>query len=63
MNEISNRNLYKLGKKLRLRKHDIDLILNISQQTNEPAVVLNGPPWYPGTHYGSISISDFKKLN
>jgi len=51
--------IYKLGRKLGLKKNDMDLILNDVDRTEEKSSFSTGPPEYMGAHYGSISINDF----
>jgi len=52
-------NLYKLGEKLGLAKKDFDDILKNTDSRKEQSSFSVGPPWYPGTKYGTISINDF----
>ena len=50
--------IIQLGKTVGLKKSDVKLILNTS--ANNQTSFLLGPPWYPGTKYGTISIKEFK---
>lgn len=59
MKMLRNRNLYYIGKKLRLKKKDIDLVLNDTYRAEEQPSFSAGPPWYLGTHYGTVSINEF----
>ena len=57
--KMEKENLYKLGEKLGLSKKDFDDILKNSNNRKEQLSFQIGPPWYPGTKYGTISINDF----
>jgi hypothetical protein len=50
--------IYKLGYTLCLQKKEVDLIINDNSR-NKQISFTAGPNWYPGAHYGSISIYDF----
>ena len=52
--------LYKLIYKVGLNKKDFDNILKNSNNSNEHLSYSIGPPWYPGTKYGTISVNDFQ---
>jgi len=53
--------IYNLGDKLGLNNDEIRTMLNKYNETKQQAVITIGPyPSYPGTHYGTISIKDFK---
>ncbi len=58
MKMLRNEKLYYIGKKLRLKKKDIDLVINDTNNIEEQSSSA-GPPWYPGTHYGTVSIDEF----
>ena len=59
MKMLRNRNLYYIGKKLGMKKKDIDLVINDTNNIEEQSSSSAGPPWYPGTHYGTVSIDEF----
>ena len=59
MNNISISQVYKLGNKLGLNKNDVDFVLENPHADIEKAYSSIGPPIYPGTRYGSISITEF----
>ena len=50
--------IYKLCKKLNIS--DYRDILEDSNIINEQPSLSLGPPWYPGSKYGTISIKNFK---
>ncbi len=50
--------IYRIAYKLGLQKNEVYLISN-SESENEQILLEPGPPLYPGTHYGTISINDF----
>jgi hypothetical protein len=49
-------NIYLLGKKLGLKYNEIDEI--ITNTKFEQVNISSGPNWYPGTHYGTLSIKE-----
>ena len=53
-------NIYLYGKKLGLNKKDIDSIILNSNKNLEKVNFSHGPNWYPGGHYGVISINEFQ---
>lgn len=55
---MPKKKLYKLGEKLGLAKKDFDDILKYTVSRKEQPSFSIGPPWYPGTKYGTISIND-----
>jgi hypothetical protein len=46
-----------LGKMLGLNNNDINIALN--NKIKEHTSYSMGPSWYPGNHYGTISVKDF----
>jgi hypothetical protein len=52
--------LYKIVNKLGLLKKDVNNIFNSNGNGRERIYFSKGPPWYPGTKYGTISTKDFK---
>ena len=51
--------LYKLVYKVGLNKKDFDNIFKNPNKSNEHLLYSIGPPCYPGTKYGTISVNDF----
>lgn len=58
MNYNIKNKIIQLGITVGLKKSDINLILNTSV-TDQTSFSL-GPPWYPGSRYGAVSIKEFK---
>ncbi len=56
---VFNPQIIQLGKQLGLDAEQIQSILRTTQQTTEHLSFSQGPPQYPGSYYGTISISDF----
>jgi hypothetical protein len=50
--------IYRIANKLGLQRNEVYLISN-SETENKQIFLETGPPLYPGTHYGTISINDF----
>ncbi len=50
--------IYEFADKLGIQKNEVDLIIDKNFE-NEKIFLSIGPPWYPGGHYGTISIKDF----
>ena len=57
---LKNKDLYKLCKKLNIIKY-MNTLKN-SNNIKENSSFSIGPPWYPGSKYGTISVKDFKLL-
>ena len=51
-------NIYLLVDKLGLNPNEINKIMN-KKVVSEQISFSNGPPWYPGGKYGTISINEF----
>lgn len=51
--------IYKLGNKLGLSKDELNIIMNEQNIFSEKSSFSNGPNWYPGGRYGTISINEF----
>ena len=58
MKEIKE--LFVYAQMLGLQKSDIKEILNRRIDISESSNSSLGPPLYPGTHYGTVSIKSFK---
>ena len=56
---MSRKKLYKLAMELKLNKKHIEEIFNHINYQNEKLSITSGPPWYPGSKYGTISIKEF----
>jgi len=52
--------IYLLGEKIGLTKEDINTALLNLNKKPEQIYFSNGPPWYPGGRYGTISINEFQ---
>ena len=50
-----------LGLKLGLSKKDINYIMKDTSMGDEQTSFSLGPPGYPGSFYGTVSINDFEK--
>jgi hypothetical protein len=59
-NKKINRKIYDVGQKIGLNKKDINNMLNNTQSINEQTSLAAGPPAYPCTLYGTISIKDLQ---
>ncbi len=55
------RKIYGLGIKLGLNKKDINDIMKDTSMRDEQTSFSLGPPGYPGSFYGTVSINDFEK--
>ena len=55
------RKIYGLGIKLGLSKKDINDIMKDTSMGDEQTSFSLGPPGYPGSFYGTVSINDFGK--
>lgn len=51
--------LYKLINQVGLNKKDFDDFLKNLNKSNKHLSYSVGPPFYPGTKYGTISVIDF----
>lgn len=51
--------IYELGSKLGLNKNEINIIMNEQNIFSEKSSFSNGPNWYSGGRYGTISINEF----
>ena len=51
--------IVELGRQLELTSEQIHSIMNDTLHDVEPVSLSLGPPHYPGTHYGTVSIIDF----
>ena len=60
MNENFNYKIYNIITDLGINKHDLEFILKNSNPKSETSSMSLGPPWYPGSRYGTISIKEFK---
>jgi hypothetical protein len=54
--------IYRIGIDLGLGEKDIDSLMSKSMIENENAYFSFGPPRYPGSFYGTVSIKDFIKM-
>ncbi len=53
-------NLYKLGKKLRLNKKDINTVLKNRKASDKSiSLLLRDDSYEKGSYYGTISVKDF----
>ena len=59
MNMSRNKTFYKTGKMLGLNTRDINDMLAYSVEKTEYTHLEAGPPMYPCSFYGTISIKDF----
>jgi hypothetical protein len=50
-----------LGIKLGLSKKDINDVMKDTSMGDEQTSFSLGPPGYPGSFYGTVSINDFEK--
>jgi len=53
--------IVELGRKLGLTTEQINSIMDDTLHDTEPVSLSLGPPHYPGTHYGTVSIIDFNQ--
>jgi DNA-binding transcriptional MerR regulator len=51
--------IIKLGRQLGLSTEQINSIMEDTLHDTESVSLSLGPPYYPGAHYGSVSIIDF----
>jgi len=57
---MSEENLYKLGKKLRLNKKDINTVLENRKASDKSiSLFLRDDSYEKGSYYGTISVKDF----
>ena len=60
MEESMKSRIVELGRQLGLSAEQIREIMDDTLHGAEPVSLSLGPPYYPGTHYGTVSIADFK---
>jgi hypothetical protein len=53
------KDFYKLINQVGLNKKDFDDFLKNPNKNNKHLSYSVGPPFYPGTKYGTISVNDF----
>lgn len=58
--KLKKKNIAELGKQLGLSTEQIHSVMDNGPHSTESVSLSLGPPHYPGSFYGTVSLNDFK---